>query len=181
MAGKKGSFANIVRELLQAKGRASVAELVTAIVTASPEQVHGRKVRPMVQAVMRDLLRSGEAARVAEGEYRWAARKEPVQLRQKMWSILRSRRVVSIEDLMELTGASRGYARQWSTMLEGHELVRRLEDGRIQLVSDPVLMPEDTNKAEKLRAIRVRKALDSMRQSMEGLAKAVKELEEAVP
>ncbi|KAF5046501.1 hypothetical protein DSECCO2_470200 [anaerobic digester metagenome] len=177
---RKGSFANIVRELLQARGRASVSELVTTIVAANPEQVAGRKVRPMVQAVMRDLLRSGEAARVAEGEYRWAARKEPVQLRQKMWSILRARRTVSIEDLMELTGASRNYARAWTTMLEGHEVVRRLEDGRVQLVNDPVVMPSDTTKAAKLRAIRIRKALATVR-DLAGLVQvAVKELEEAV-
>jgi hypothetical protein len=134
----------------------------------------------MVQAVMRDLLRSGEAARISEGEYRWAARKEPVQLRQKMWSILRARRVVSVEDLMELTGASRGYARQWTTMLEGHEVVRRLEDGRVQLVSDPVAMPTDGTKAEKLKAIRVRNALAAVRERIEQVTVAVKELEEAV-
>ncbi len=134
----------------------------------------------MVQAVMRDLLRAGEVARVSEGEYRWAARKEPVQLRQKMWSILRARRVVSIEDLMELTGASRGYARQWTTMLEGHEVVRRLEDGRVQLVNDPVVMPSDVTKAEKLKAIRIRKALATVRGLAEQVQVAVKELEEAV-
>jgi len=174
MAGRKGSFANLVREELQARGRASVAELTALMVSkAAPEQIAGRKVRPMVQAVMRDLLRSQEAARVTDGVYRWAGRKEPVQLRQKMWSILRARRVVSIEDLMELTGSSRKYAQQWSRMLEGHELVRRLEDGRIQLVNDPVVMPDDATKAQKLKAIRIRKALESMRQSM-------KELEEAV-
>jgi hypothetical protein len=182
MAGRKGSFANLVREELQARGRASVAELTALMVSkAAPEQIAGRKVRPMVQAVMRDLLRSQEAARVTDGVYRWAGRKEPVQLRQKMWSILRARRVVSVEDLMELTGASRGYARQWSAMLEGHELVRRLEDGRIQLVNDPVVMPDDATKAEKLKAIRIRKALESMLQGIEGLSKAVKELEEAIP
>jgi hypothetical protein len=180
MAGRKGSFANIVRGLLQERCRATVSELVTAIVATNPEQVAGRKVRPMVQAVMRDLLRSGEAARISEGEYRWAARKEPVQLRQKMWSILRARRVVSVEDLMELTGASRGYARQWTTMLEGHEVVRRLEDGRVQLVSDPVAMPTDATKAEKLKAIRVRNALAAVRERIEQVTVAVKELEEAV-
>lgn len=163
-----------MREELQLRGRVSVSELTALMVSkAAPEQIAGRKVRPMVQAVLRDLLRSQEAARVTDGVYRWAGRKEPVQLRQKMWSILRSRRVVSIEDLMELTGSSRKYAQQWSTMLEGHELVRRLEDGRIQLVNDPVVMPDDATKAQKLKAIRIRKVLEAMRQSM-------KELEEAV-
>jgi hypothetical protein len=181
MPKRKGSFAQMCREQFEANGQMTVAELRAAMIQAAPEKVVGRKVQPMVQAVLRDLLKGGEIVRVADRTYRWAARKEPVQLRQKMWSILRSRRVVSVEDLMELTGASQPYAKQWARMLEGHELVRRLVDGRIQLVNDPVLMPEDTNKAEKLRAIRVRKALDSMRQSMEGLAKAVKELEEAVP
>ena len=174
MAGRKGSFANLVREELRTRHPVSVAELTALMVSkAAPEQIAGRKVQPMVQAVMRDLLRSQEAARVTDGVYRWAGRKEPVQLRQKMWSILRSRRVVSIEDLMELTGSSRKYAQQWSKMLECHELVRRLEDGRIQLVNDPVVMPDDATKAQKLKTIRIRKALESMRQSM-------KELEEAV-
>lgn len=181
MAGRKGSFANLVRAELQSRGRASVADLTAAIVSkAAPEQIAGRKVRPMVQAVMRDLLRSKEVARVSDGVYCWASRKEPVQLRQKMWSILRARRTVSIEDLMELTGASRGYARQWTTMLEGHGVVRRLDDGRVQLVVDPVTMPSDASKAEKLRAIRIRKALATVR-DLAGLVQvAVKELEEVV-
>ncbi|MGE4442088.1 MAG: hypothetical protein AB7D27_11460 [Desulfomicrobium sp.] len=181
MAGRKGSFANLVREELQLRGRVSVTELTALMVSkAAPEQIAGRKVRPMVQAVMRDLLRSQEAARVTDGVYRWAGRKEPVQLRQKMWSILRARRVVSVEDLMELTGASRPYAQQWSRMLEEHELVRRLDDGRIQLVNDPVVMPEDTTKAEKLKAIRIRKALATVR-DLAGLVQvAVKELEEVL-
>lgn len=181
MAGRKGSFANLVREELQLRGRVSVTELTALMVSkAAPEQIAGRKVRPMVQAVMRDLLRSQEAARVTDGVYRWAGRKEPVQLRQKMWSILRARRVVSVEDLMELTGASQPYAKQWARMLEGHELVRRLADGRIQLVNDPVVMPDDVTKAQKLKAIRVRNALAAMLGSMASMKVALRELEEAV-
>lgn len=180
MAGRKGSFANMCREQFEANGQMTVAELRVSMIKTAPEKVVGRKVQPMIQAVLRDLLKAGEIVRVADRTYRWAARKEPVQMRQKMWSILRSRRIVSIEDLMELCGASRNYARHWATMLEGHELVRRLDDGRIQLLNDPVVMPDDTTKAEKLKAIRIRKALEAMHQGMEGLARAVKELGEAV-
>ena len=168
------------REQFQEKGQMTVSELRAAMILLAPEKVAGRKVQPMIQAVLRDLVKSGEIVRVSEKTYRWAARKGPVQLRRKMWSILRSRRVVSIEDLMELTGASRGYARQWITMLEGHEVVRRLEDGRVQLVNDPVVMPSDVCKAEKLKAIRVRNALVAVRQSIEQVTVAMKELEEVV-
>jgi len=168
------------REQFEANGQMTVSELRAAMIRVAPEKVAGRKVQPMIQAVLRDLIKSGEVTRVAERTYRWAARKEPVQLRQKMWSILRARRTVSIEDLMELTGASRNYARAWTTMLEGHEVVRRLEDGRVQLVSDPVVMPSDTTKAEKLKAIRVRNALAAVRERIEQVTVAVKELEEAV-
>lgn len=177
MAGRKGSFACLCREQLAAHGQMTVAELAAAMITAAPDKVAGRKVRPMVQVVLRHLCRTGEAHRVASRTYQWAARKEPVQLRQKMWSILRSRRVVSLDDLMELTGATRAYARQWATMLEGHGVVRRLDDGRVQLVHDPVVMPEDEAKAARLRDLRVRKALDGVRQGLEMVIGAVKNLE----
>ena len=179
MAGRKGSFASLVRAELEAKGQASVQDLTRAMIQAAPDRVAGRKVHVMIQDVMRDLVRSGEAVRAAQGVYRWAARKEPVQLRQKMWSILRARRVVSVEDLMELAGASRGYALEWARMLERNELVRRLDDGRVQLLHDPVIMPENTAKAEQLKALRRRAALEKLGAALEMMTEARKELEGA--
>ena len=174
MAGRKGSFASLVRAELARRGQATLSELAQALMYSAPQaMVAGRSVRDMVQDALRDLRRSNEAVRMDQGVYQWAGRKEPVQLRQKMWTILRARRVVSVEDLMELTGASRGYAGEWVRMLERHELIRRLEDGRVQLVHDPVAMPENEDKAAKLKALRVR-------QAVEKLHAAVKELEEAL-
>jgi hypothetical protein len=192
--GRPGTFAHLVREALEQRGQATVTELTQAVLRTAPaEMVAGRKVRPMVQAALRDLLRSGEVTRVEIGRYGWARRAEKVQIRAKMWSILRSRRVVSVEDLMELSGASRGYARQWTTMLEGHEIVRRLDDGRVQLVADPVVQPDDEVKAAQLRKIRRKKALQTMGEALQAagealevagnalqtMAEACKELEDA--
>jgi hypothetical protein len=178
--GRTGSFADLVRQALEQRGQATVTELTTAAIhTAPAEMVAGRKVRPMVQAALRDMLRSGEVTRVELGRYGWARRAEKVQLRAKMWSILRARRVVSVEDLMELTGASRGYARQWTTTLETQEIVRRLPDGRVQMVVDPVTLPDDEAKAAKLRQIRRKKALRTMGEALRTMAEACKELEDA--
>lgn len=174
--GHKGSFATVVRTALNECGMARIDELLPIVNRIAPDRVVGRKIRPMVMQALRDLVRFNEAACV-DGWYRMIPRKDPVQIRQKMWSILRSRRLVSIEDLMELTGAGREYARQWLGMLAGHEIVARQDDGRFRLVQDTVEQPDNDVKAEKLRQIRRKKALQNMGKALEGVVEAWKTLE----
>ena len=170
MAGRKGTFASLVREILAEKGRMTTLEIRDEVIRrADPAMIAGRKVRPMVQYVLKDMLKAGEVLRADVSTYVWAGRKEPVQLRAKMWSILRSRRVVSIDDLMELTGASRPYAQQWTRTLARQEIVAVQEDGRFRLVKDTVEQPDNEVKAEQLRQLRRRKALENMRRDLENI------------
>ena len=53
-----------------------------------------------------------------------------------MWRLLRARKVVSYDDLQELAGASRSYAREWMATLIKREVVRKLSKGRYQLIND---------------------------------------------
>lgn len=187
MGRKQGGFTDLVRKELEARGQGNVEELTMAMVKTAPaEMIAGRKVRKMVQAVLRELVRSEEAIRVSDGVYNFARRKPRVQLRQKMWSILRARRVVSVEDLEELTGASRDYAMQWMRTLEKHDVVKRLGDGRVQLLHDPVAMPCATVNAERIRAWRnskaraeMVKAMDQINQARESMAAAMNALDGA--
>lgn len=173
MARKKGGFADLVRRELEARGQGSVEDLTSAMVRSAPaEMIAGRNVRMMVQSVLRDLVRSEEAIRVSDGVYRFGRRKTRVELRQKMWTILRARRVVSVEDMEELTGASRSYALEWMRMLERQSIVKRLDDGKIQLLHDPIVMPCPMENAEKLRAWRQSKARGEMVKAMEQINKA---------
>jgi hypothetical protein len=96
-----------------------------------------------------------------------------------MRHILRARRVVSLEDLQELAGASRDYSYEFLRLLMDQEVVRRLSDDGYQLIQDPVLLPEDEPKKRKLRERRVRKALAALERAEAAIAEARKELEDA--
>ncbi|NCC91718.1 MAG: hypothetical protein EOM10_00315 [Opitutae bacterium] len=170
MAARKSSFASLVRAILAENGRMTTLEIRDEVIRrADEDMIAGRKVRPMVQHALKDLLKAGEVLRADVSTYVWAGKKEPVQIRAKMWSILRSRRVVSIEDLMELTGSSRGYALQWTRTLARHEIVTVQEDGRFRLVKDTVEQPDNEAKAAQLRQLRRRQALEKLRLDLENI------------
>jgi len=109
-------------------------------------------------STLRDLTRSGEVERIGRGIYRWRGKKKgKPEIRKIMWRILRARRNITVEDLMELAGASEAYAREWLQMLDRREIVKHMGRGRYRLINDTVTMPDDREKALKLRMIRQRK------------------------
>ena len=119
-----------------------------------------------------DFTRAGEIERVNRGVYRYCGRpsKKP-QAQLIMWRILRARRTVTVEDLQELAGASAGYIKEWFRMLRRRGIVQKVSDGKYRLVHDPVEMPRNEEKAEKLRDIREKKsaALDRAFQQLRTL------------
>ncbi len=137
-----------------------------------------------------DLKLSGRVARVRQGVYSPADRKRPAEIRAVMWRILRMRRSVTLEDLMEMAGASREYAAEWLYMLERRGVVRKHYQGggnkpRLwQLLKDSVEMPEDTEKAEALKLLRRKKkqqittALDDISEAMGRVRTILKEMED---
>jgi hypothetical protein len=119
--------------------------------------------RPMY-AALHDMLRTGEAERARPGVYIYRGRPEPEspEIREKMWAVLRMRRAVTIEDLQEMAGASYAYAREFLALLTRRETVVRQDRKRqpsvYRLAQDPgPALPEDGEKAAKLRALREKK------------------------
>lgn len=115
-----------------------------------------------------DLCKAGKVRRVSQGVYTVAERasKQP-QVREVMWRFIRMNRRATVEDLMEVAGASVEYAREWLRTLVKRRVVRKISHGpnkpcTWQLVNDTVEMPQDEEKASKLRELRRKKKQQAM-------------------
>lgn len=164
----KNSFADKLRNILRQAGQDgldlhTIQEKMDAVGTAD-----NRKVNSALQ----DLVKSGSAEKFKANYvldtsaiggkkytptiYRYIDKQTPA-IKDKMWAILRARRIVSVEDLMELAGAGRQYAHEWLRMLERQDVVETAAHGVYRLIKDPVIQPENVDKAERLRRIRANK------------------------
>lgn len=160
---KKGEgFAGQVRQAL--KDMASTEPVHVQNVARKLDLVSNADKQPMYK-VFRDFLKSGEIERTETDMFLYKGKKseQKPELREIMWRVLRARRSVTVEDLVELSGADTGYAKEWLGMLRRQEVVKvqphQTKPGAktYVLADDPVIMPTDDTKAAKLRASRDRK------------------------
>jgi hypothetical protein len=159
----KGSFADRVRDVFRKRPDKGVANEEIAVEL----DLFGKGRTPLCK-VLDDLIQAGEITRVEPGVHQWANKPRPAQLREVMWRLIRARKVVSVDDLMELSGAGEEYVKEYLRMLVKRGIVRKVQgsglkpvqgSGKYQLVKDEgIAAPEDRGKAEKLRAIRRKKA-----------------------
>lgn len=107
-----------------------------------------------------ELKKAGKVVRVEQGVYALAKPETKPELREVMWRILRMRKRVTVDDLVEMAGASVEYARDWLHMLAVRKVVRKIDQGAAsnprvwQLINDTVEMPVDTSNAARLRDLR---------------------------
>lgn len=153
MAAQKHSFANKVRTTAHrlAPAEFSPAELALEMDIANP------KTKKRLSTTIRDLLRAGEIRRIKEGAYLWVGKGGQNEKRQIMWRLLRMRRTVSVDDLMELAGVAREYALEWLRMLVRQEVVKKTgseDKSKYRLINEAAEMPDDERKAAKLRRLR---------------------------
>lgn len=108
-----------------------------------------------------DLSRAGKVVRVRQGVYAEAATAAEPDKREVMWRLLKMRRRVTVDDLVEMAGVSRDYAREWLLILVRREVARKIQEpgkaGLWVLINDSAEMPLDENKAARLRKIRLKK------------------------
>lgn len=161
MNQQKGKgFANQVRTVLQEM--ASTKPVHVKDVAVKLDLVSHIDKKPMYKT-LQDFLKSGEIERTGTDMFLYKGRKsqQKPELREILWRVLRARRSVSVEDLVELSGASKDYVQQWLKMLTRQDVVsvdkRPNQKTFYALIQDTVTMPTDDKKAEKLRAIRDRK------------------------
>lgn len=120
--------------------------------------IQGDDKRPF-HATIKDMLKREEIERLSPGVYAYRGRevKKP-DIKSAMWAVLRMKRAVTIDDMQELSSASREYAKEFMNMLARRGCVEKItQSGRIlyRLIEDPGPdTPMDTAKAEKLRRIR---------------------------
>jgi hypothetical protein len=173
----KETFAGKVREAVTALKRFSAG----AVSDQLGIQTHAdlEKVRDVIS----DMRRRGEVKWVARGEYEYLGRSRPPQKQAVMWRYLRSSRSfggVTIDELREASNASADYAQEWIDLLASRGIVKSVKD-RWQLVSDPIEMPQNDEKAARLRAVRAKKRekiLNSLAKAKEAVADAEKLIRE---
>lgn len=138
-------------------GEATVADISAAMNT------HTRVQHKRVMNILSEHARDGRLHRIRQGVYGPlpAAARQPDK-REVMWRLLKMRRRVTLDDLIEMAGVSREYAREWLAMLAKHDVVRKAQTALNApavwtLVNDTVAMPIADDKAAKLRALRLKK------------------------
>ena len=155
----KETFAGRIRNIIAAYP----GEFRTREIAERLDLVFNKDKQPLYQA-LRDFVSAGEIEKIRQGVFIYKGRKNPAQLQEIMWRFLRARKKVTIDDLVEISGAGRRYVREWLQMLVRREIVRKNPNGIYLIIKDPVDMPKNEKKAQRLRRIRAekKKALDAI-------------------
>lgn len=149
-------------------------EVATADIAIALDMVFNNE-KQVLYRTLRVFLKRGEIEKKQSGVYRYIGKTEKPQLQQIMWRVLRARKTITVDDLIEIAGASREYIKEFLRMLVKREILRRIRVGarfKYQLINDPVVMPEDTDNAKKLRKLRNKKKAEALA--------ALKEAESAI-
>jgi len=172
-------YAEIVRSHLKTLG-AGGREVTNKELADALDLVSDACKRPMYR-VLADLRKQKEVRRVRPGVHVYIGKTTGDELRQKLWRVFRRLRTVTVDDLVELTGASEAYAKEFLRTLVKRGVARRIDDPRrqekskYQMVEDPVKMPENEEKARRLRELRRRKkgeALEALQSAEMAIKKA---------
>lgn len=133
-----------------------------------------------------DLFKAGRVVRIRPATYTLptATGKEPVPIQERMWRVLRMRRVVTVADLQELADASEEYCWEWLRMLIAREVVRKISHGpnkpcSWQLINDTVEMPVDDTNAARLREMRA-KQRTAVVEALDRASTAISEARQAI-
>ena len=155
----KKTFAGKVRKIIAAYP----GEFKTKEVALELDLVFNTDRQPLYQT-LRDFVSNGEIEKIRKGVFRYKGIQNPAQFQEIMWRVLRARRKVTVDDLIEISGAEKTYIKEWLQMLVRREIVRKHANGNYLMIKDPVEMPRNEEKADRLRRIRAekKKALDAI-------------------
>ncbi len=183
------TFAQRVRDTM--RENLSGREFTHQDVAAHLDLVSDEEKQPLY-AVMRDFKKRGEIICVRKGVFKYAHGIEirPAQVQRRMWSLLRSMRTVTVDDLVALAQASEHYVREFLQLLVRQGIVRHIaapnnKPGKWQMIADPIKMPRNKDKAAKLQALRDAKKramveINQAAQSMVGATAALARLKTAL-
>lgn len=155
------SFAKQVRETLAEltadSGKAATTDEISIKLRLMTYSDHKRLIN-----TLSEMSRDGKIERVGKGLYKSMQQTGKPNIAERMWSVLRMRKRVQVEDLMVMAGASNDYAKEWLRALERQDVVARQGEGNLDnciwvLIKDTLDMPQNAEKAERLRDLRKNK------------------------
>ena len=153
----KDSFTNQVLAKVLELAAINRGEVTTDAMSRAMECKTRHEHKRMLKTLC-DLNQQGRIVRLSQGVYGPNQEFKQPDKRNVMWRVLRTRRRVTVEDLVVMAEVSPRYAREWLGALVNREVVRKQQQpgliGTWQLINDTVEMPEDDAKATKLREIR---------------------------
>lgn len=168
------SFAKQVRETLAEltadSGKAATTDEISIKLRLMTYSDHKRLIN-----TLSEMSRDGKIERVGKGLYKSMQQTGKPNIAERMWSVLRMRKRVQIEDLMVMAGASNDYAKEWLRALERQDVVARQGEGNLDnciwvLIKDTLDMPQNAAKAERLRDLRKNKKAQAMAQLLKSTA-----------
>ena len=179
----KENFANEVRRALT-----EIAPHGTPVGYDELAEKLGVSSRRPIYRVVTDLVQAGEAKRLGPGQVQYFGKTWKPDLRDRLWSVVRMRKKVSIEDLMELTGAQRKTAVDFMAVLVRRGCVVPVESKGLvwRMVKDTgPATPENTEKKDYMKRFHARRKealaqLDAAGESLMAAAKAMIEARRAV-
>lgn len=160
---KRTGLAGKVREAMRSLG-AEGKEIASPALAIKLDMVFAKEKQVLYRA-LRDFVKSGEITRIRPGVYLHNTNKKPPQLQEIMWRYLRSKKTITIDDLVEISGASREYAAEWVYMLARREIVEKIRLGgarKYRLISDPVIVPVNDDNRKKLHKLRKQKKREAV-------------------
>lgn len=111
--------------------------------------------------ILSDLAIDGKIVRIRQGVYGPVQGIKQLDKREVMWRLLRMRKRITVEDLVELAEVSPKYAREWLLMLLKNGVVRKNrtsnQPGVWILLHDKLAAPVNEENAKKLRELRKRR------------------------
>ena len=142
-------------EIAAASGEATTRAIADAMF------VQTRLQQKRLLNALSELSTSGRLLRLRQGAYGPIHTARMLDKREVMWRLLRMNKRVRVDYLVELAEVRKSYALEWLKMLVKREIVRKEQrpgfPGVWILIHDSLDMPEDEDKAAKLREIRKRK------------------------
>ena len=157
-------------ELTADSGKAATTDEISIKLRLMTHTDHKRLIN-----TLSEMSRDGKIERTGKGMYKSIQRNAKPTICERMWSVLRMRKRVNVEDLMVMAGASNDYAKEWLRALERQDVVAKQGEGNLDnctwvLIKDTINMPQNDAKADRLRDLRKSKKDQAMAQLLRGTA-----------
>ncbi len=122
------TFAEKVRQGAKSLKEFNSGELSDAV------KVKSYKERRAVQFCIRNLVQQGELKRIAPGRYKYVGRMRPQTLKERLWDISRRMIRFNLDDLQQITEASRDAVKHFCSWLVREGYIERVKPGHFKVV-----------------------------------------------